>query len=63
MPALSPSETETRLHSVPAWRIESGELTRTFTHKDFVAALAFVRVVARRGRGGGRRVSRPLLDA
>ena len=45
MPALSSSETETRLHAVPAWRIESGELTRTFTHKDFVAALAFVNKV------------------
>ena len=42
MPSLSVSEVETRLPSVPAWRIESGELTRTFTHKDFVAALAFV---------------------
>ena len=42
MPALTSSEAETRLHSIPAWRIEGGELTRTFTHKDFVAALAFV---------------------
>jgi 4a-hydroxytetrahydrobiopterin dehydratase len=45
MPALTSSDLETRLHSVPAWRIESGELTRTFTHKDFVAALAFVNKV------------------
>ena len=45
MPALSSPEVETRLHSVPAWRIEAGELTRTFTHKDFRAALAFVNVV------------------
>jgi 4a-hydroxytetrahydrobiopterin dehydratase len=42
MPALSSSEVEARLHSVPAWRIEGGELTRTFARKDFRAALAFV---------------------
>jgi len=42
MPTLSQSEVETRLGSLPGWRVESGELTRTFTHKDFRAALAFV---------------------
>lgn len=45
MSTLSPSELDTRLHSVPAWRIEGGELTRTFTHADFRAALAFVNKV------------------
>lgn len=45
MPALSSPELETRLHSLPAWRIEAGELTRTFTHTDFRAALAFVNQV------------------
>ena len=42
MAALSQSDIETRLRSVPAWHIEAGELTRTFTLKDFVAALALV---------------------
>ena len=42
MPPLSQSEIETRLKSVPAWRIEGGELTRTIPHQDFRAALAFV---------------------
>ena len=42
MPALSSSEVENRLHAVSAWHIEAGELIRTFTHKDFRAALAFV---------------------
>ena len=42
MPALQQSEIETRLRALPAWRIEGGELTRTFTFKDFRAALAFV---------------------
>ena len=42
MAALPQSEIESRLRSVPAWRIDGGELTRTFGLKDFVAALAFV---------------------
>jgi len=45
MPALSSSEVESRLHALPTWRIEAGELTRTFSHKDFRAALAFVNKV------------------
>lgn len=45
MPSLSQSEVETRLGSLPGWRVESGELTRTFAHKDFRAALAFVNKV------------------
>jgi 4a-hydroxytetrahydrobiopterin dehydratase len=45
MAALSQSEIDTRLRSLPAWRIEGGELTRTFTHQDFRAALAFVNKV------------------
>ncbi len=40
----SPGEAEitSRLKSVPEWKIESGELTRTFKHADFREALAFV---------------------
>ena len=45
MAPLSQTEIDTRLRSLPAWRIEGGELTRTFTHKDFRAALAFVNKV------------------
>jgi len=45
MPALQQSEIENRLRSLPAWRIEGGELTRTFGFKDFRAALAFVNQV------------------
>jgi len=45
MAALSQSEIDSRLPSVPSWRIERGELTRTFMHKDFRAALAFVNKV------------------
>ncbi len=42
MPALSQSEAEQRLRSLRGWKIEKGELTRTFTYKDFREALAFV---------------------
>jgi 4a-hydroxytetrahydrobiopterin dehydratase len=42
MAALSQSDIESRLRSSPQWRVEGGELTRTFEHKDFVAALSFV---------------------
>ncbi|HEY6491587.1 MAG: 4a-hydroxytetrahydrobiopterin dehydratase [Terracidiphilus sp.] len=45
MPSLSAAEVTTRLNSLPDWKIESGELTRTFTFKDFVSALAFVNKV------------------
>lgn len=39
---LSLSEVATRLNSLPAWGVESGELVRTFSFKDFRAALSFV---------------------
>lgn len=45
MAALSQADLDTRLRSVPEWRIEAGELTRTFTCKDFVASLSFVNKV------------------
>ena len=45
MAALSQSDIESRLRSIPQWSVEGGELTRTFEHKDFVAALAFVNKV------------------
>ena len=45
MAALSQSDIESRLRSSPQWRVEGGELTRTFEHKDFVAALSFVNKV------------------
>lgn len=53
MPALPQSEIDTRLRSLPDWRIEGGELTRTFNHKDFRAALAFVNKVGDLAEGAG----------
>ena len=40
--ALKESEISTRLKSLPGWKLESGELTRTFAFNDFVGSLAFV---------------------
>ena len=39
---LTDAEISTRLKSLPDWKVESGELTRPFTFKDFVGSLAFV---------------------
>ena len=43
---LTDTEISSRLKSLPDWKIESGELTRTFTFKDFMGSLAFVNAVA-----------------
>jgi len=48
MDRLSTEEAASRLNALPRWRIEKGELTRTFDFKDFKAALAFVNLVGER---------------
>jgi 4a-hydroxytetrahydrobiopterin dehydratase len=45
MSPLSSAEVASRLTGVSGWQVESGELTRTFAFKDFLAALAFVNKV------------------
>jgi len=45
MPTLSPDVAQSRLTQLPGWKIESGELVRTFEFKDFVASLKFVNQV------------------
>ena len=45
MSPLTDAEASLRLSALPGWQIEKGELTRTFTLKDFVAALDFVNQV------------------
>jgi 4a-hydroxytetrahydrobiopterin dehydratase len=47
MPVLSPDAAQTRLTQLPGWKIESGELVRTFKFKDFVAALEFVNLIGK----------------
>ncbi len=53
MAALSQSDIEIRLRTLPGWRVEGGELTRTFTHNDFRAALAFVNKVGEMAESAG----------
>lgn len=47
MPALSAEEANTRLRKLPDWKIESGELVRTFQFKDFLSALDFVNQIGK----------------
>jgi 4a-hydroxytetrahydrobiopterin dehydratase len=53
MPALSDTEITSRLTGLAAWKVESGELTRTFTFKDFRAALAFTNKVGEEAEKAG----------
>lgn len=46
MPALSATEITANQTNVPAWKIENGELVRTFQFQDFLAAMRFVNELA-----------------
>lgn len=47
MPSLTAEEANSRLRALPEWKIESGELVRTFKFKDFLTALDFVNQVGK----------------
>ncbi len=47
MPALSPQEAEARVRNLAGWQIESGELIKTFSFKDFLSAIDFVNQIAK----------------
>ena len=53
MPALSPQDSETRVRNLSGWKIESGELTKTFTFKDFLSSVDFVNQIAMIAEGAG----------
>jgi 4a-hydroxytetrahydrobiopterin dehydratase len=53
MTALTAQKIASRLAALPAWQIEEGELTRTFTFKDFLVALAFVNRVGEEAEKAG----------
>jgi 4a-hydroxytetrahydrobiopterin dehydratase len=59
MPPLSLEETQIRLASLPGWKIEAGELVKTFQFKDFVASLHFVNGV---GEAAERAGHHPDID-
>jgi 4a-hydroxytetrahydrobiopterin dehydratase len=46
MSALSSADITSRVKTVPGWKVESGELVRTFQFKDFLDSMAFVNKVA-----------------
>jgi 4a-hydroxytetrahydrobiopterin dehydratase len=50
---LTAQEIANHLGVLPEWRIEEGELTRTFSFQDFPAALAFVNRVGERAEEAG----------
>jgi 4a-hydroxytetrahydrobiopterin dehydratase len=53
MSPLSEQQIDAHLKVVPAWKVVSGELTRTFAFKDFRAALGFVNKVGELAEGAG----------
>jgi 4a-hydroxytetrahydrobiopterin dehydratase len=53
MASLSDPEIASRLRALPAWRVEAGELVRSFTLKDFRAAIGFVNQVAELAEAAG----------
>lgn len=53
MAALTEQQAATLLASLPDWKIEAGELVRTFSFKDFVASLAFVNRIGELAEGAG----------
>jgi 4a-hydroxytetrahydrobiopterin dehydratase len=46
MPALSAKEVASHRTRVPAWKVENGELVRTFQFEDFRGSMRFVNQVA-----------------
>ena len=53
MNALTAQEAASRLTALPGWQIVKGELTQTFSFKDFLAALAFVNRVGEQAEKAG----------
>jgi 4a-hydroxytetrahydrobiopterin dehydratase len=53
MAALSTPHAASLLSSLPDWKIEGGELVRTYKFADFVTALAFVNRVGKLAEAAG----------
>jgi 4a-hydroxytetrahydrobiopterin dehydratase len=53
MTVLSPTDIHSKLSSLPAWRVEAGELARTFQFADFREAMRFVNQVAEAAEQAG----------
>jgi len=53
MKALTPTEIEEVLQTHPSWKLHEGKLTREWTFKDFVQAMAFVNRAAELAEAAG----------
>ena len=53
MPVFTPAEVALHMSALPAWKVEVGELARTFLFEDFRAAVRFVNRVAEVAEGAG----------
>jgi 4a-hydroxytetrahydrobiopterin dehydratase len=53
MPLLSARQAASLLEKLPAWKIEAGELVRTFQFEDFRRAMRFVNMVAELAEASG----------
>lgn len=53
MTVVSADDAKRRLASLPGWGIDSGELVKTFSFKDFREALAFVNRVGEAAESAG----------
>jgi 4a-hydroxytetrahydrobiopterin dehydratase len=53
MPKLSTQQMDALLATVPAWKIEAGELARVYQFEDFRAAMRFVNRVAELAEAAG----------
>jgi 4a-hydroxytetrahydrobiopterin dehydratase len=53
MTVVSAEEAERRLAGLPGWKIDAGELVKTFNFKDFREALAFVNRVGEAAESAG----------
>jgi 4a-hydroxytetrahydrobiopterin dehydratase len=53
MTQIAAQDAERRLTTLPGWKIDSGELVKTFQFKDFREALAFVNGVGEAAESAG----------
>jgi 4a-hydroxytetrahydrobiopterin dehydratase len=53
MTPISAENAERRLAGLPGWKIDAGELVKTFSFKDFRQALAFVNRVGEAAESAG----------
>lgn len=51
--ALSPNEIDSRLRKLSGWKLDAGELVRTFEFPDFRASLRFVNSVGELAEAAG----------